>query len=71
MTSPAETTMRAAIAGGCNQRRAAEIYAEALHGGGTNWKAVHLAILARWGLAGLKKIKGEAWKMVRGNANPA
>ena len=56
----------AAIRGCGTQRDAARHYADALRTYGpdaVNWKTVNDAILARWSISGLKKIKRDAWKI--------
>jgi hypothetical protein len=62
----AETQVKKAIDSGCNQVQMAEIYAETLYRQDVNWAAVNRAIIARWKLAGLKRIKARAWKVNSG-----
>ena len=44
--------------------------AEAIGGMPCDWKRANAAILARWSMAGLERIKTLAWKYIDGTAKP-
>lgn len=47
-----------------NQTHAAIIYARALRDPfGIKWVALDRAILTRWSMSGLKRVKAQAWKL--------
>ena len=49
-----------------HQRDVAATYALAMSTPGVDWKRVNKAIIERWSLAGLQRVKTMAWKLREG-----
>ncbi len=43
---------------------------QAQHGDKPDWKAINAAIIARWGIRGLKAVKNRAWGIAEGRIDP-
>lgn len=55
-------TIQREIAAGCTQRQVAQTYALGLHSSDeTDWAKVNRAIIDRWSVSGLERIKNMAW----------
>jgi hypothetical protein len=67
----AATVIQNEIAQGCTQVQVAQTYALALRSSDqTDWRTANDAIIGKWGVKGLDRIKRMAWKAVETGVFP-